>query len=403
MKKLFFKCTDCDQTTQLTTVYPRCPVCNEPLEVVQIDQGQILSDAEWHQPFWVRYQDFYPYLPNIPCISLGEGFTPLTSLGDIAKNLNLKAFYVKNETMNPTWSFKDRGSVIGVLHAKSLGYQKIGTVSTGNMAASVAAYGAKAGLETYILVKGDMADEKINPIAIYNAHLLRVQGDYSQLYDKSLELGAKNNIYFINSDVPMRIDGSKSIAYEISEQLKFDVPDYVIVPTSAGGNFRGIMKGFIEFYNAGLIKRIPTPICAQSTGCDPIATAWEKKDQQISHFGETNTIAHGIGNPFPPSGNEVLRILYKYNGIAVTVNNEEIISAQRELASHGIFGQPASAVPLAATRKLCHNELIPKQATVAMIATGCGLKYTAAFDYHQLTSAETSVSELESYFKTVSS
>lgn len=398
MKKSIFCCTNCNFQTDLTFTDPRCPKCNEPLAVLSPIDHENIDIKSWDKPFWERYSNFYPYISNSAPL-LGAGLTPLTSLSDLADQYDLAALFVKNETMNPTWSFKDRGTAVGVNHALSLGYQRIGTVSTGNMAASVAAYGTKAGLDTYILVKGDMADEKMNPIAIYGVNLIRVHGDYGQLYNKSLELGAANNIYFINSDVPMRIEGSKSIAFEIAEQMAFDVPDYVIVPTSAGGNFRGIMKGFVEFYEAGLTSKIPTPICAQSTGCYPIVKAFLAGHEKISHFGPTDTIAHGIENPIPPSGNAVLRILKKYNGLAVAVNNQEILAAQRVMATNGIFGQPASAVPLAAVHKLHQQQQLPKGSKVALIATGSGLKYTAAFAKHKLHSSETTVAELPQHFQ----
>ena len=396
-----FLCTNCAKQFPSTNHSPRCAECGEPLSFATIQSGSINELSPLKYPFWQRYRDFYPYVNSSADVSLGEGYTPLTSLAKLADELDLDSVYVKNETINPTWSFKDRGTALGVLFALNLGYTRIGTVSTGNMAASVAAYGARADLETFILVKGDMAVEKVSPIAIYNPKLIRVFGDYGQLYDTSLKIGADNQIYFINSDVPIRVEGSKSIAFEICEQLAFNAPDYVVIPTSAGGNFRGIMKGFREFYNAGLIDSIPRPICAQSTGCAPIVKAYQQRSSAIKHFGQTSTIAHGIGNPSPPSGNAVLRLLTEYNGSAVAVSNEEIVSAQKQLAACGIFGQPASAVPLAAVKKLRQDNTIEPQATVAVIATGSGLKYTAAFEYHQLQSYETKVAELELCLKSL--
>ncbi len=393
MNEIIQSCTSCNHTTNLAECYPRCPICNEPLNVSLIESGSINYEATWSDPFYIRYRDFYPYLDNTIKISLGEGLTPLMPLENVAKELNLSSVYVKNETLNPTWSFKDRGSVIGVMHAIKNGYSKIGTVSTGNMAASIAAYGAKAGLKTYIFVKGDMLPEKVNPIAIYGPKVLQVKGEYSVLYEQSLQIGQEKHIAFINSDVPMRIEGSKSIAYEICEQTGFNVPDFVIIPTSAGGNFRGIVKGFVEFYKAGIIKKIPRPVCVQSAGCAPIAKAFLNNEDTISHFGNTSTIAPAIGNPNPPSGNEVLRLLKRYLGLAVTVTNCEIIKAQKQLASYGVFSQPAGAVPLAALYKLT-DELIPHDSSVALVTTGGGLKDSSVLGKHKLDAEVINISEL---------
>ncbi|MBN2252414.1 MAG: pyridoxal-phosphate dependent enzyme, partial [Kosmotogaceae bacterium] len=210
----------------------RCE-CGEPLEVV-IEMKRIVKIRFHRSGILESFSDLLPVLEDKDSLSLGEGFTPLTRLdGKDSSGLEL---YVKNESINPTWSFKDRGSYLAVLDAINRGCNHIGTVSTGNMAASVAAYGKRAGLKTTILVSDSIPNEKVSPISIYGSRIIKVTGDYGQLYYDSLDAGRNSGIYFANSDVPMRVEGSKTISFEVFLQLGERVPDFVIVPTSSGGN-----------------------------------------------------------------------------------------------------------------------------------------------------------------------
>lgn len=394
MKNMQLYCTGCNKSFGIGRVHYRCDRCNEPLELEEISFGKIKEGNGMNHRLMERYGDFFPFLPMDNDLSLGEGFTSLVESKSLAKDLGISQIYFKNESQNPTWSFKDRGTMAGVCHAIKLGYKRIGTVSTGNMAPSVAAYGSKAKLETYIFVSKNIAQEKLNPIAIYQPNLIKVDGDYGNLYYKSLEIGKENDIYFINSDAPFRVEGSKTIAFEICEQLNFDMPDYVVVPTSAGGNIRGIEKGFREFENCGLIDRIPKIICAQASGCGPIYNAYINGDEVITRVEKPHTIAHAIENPLPPSGNQVLRMLKKNGGVCVGVSDEEIVRAQADLSKEGLFGQPASAVPLAAVKKLRQENYLKGHEKIVCILTGSGLKYTEAFAKHHLTAMECKIQEL---------
>ena len=384
MKKTNLICTKCKKPFPIDQAYPRCDICNEPLELEKVTAGKINQGDILKQTILERYADFFPFSKIDNDISLHEGFTPLIKSPKLTSELDIKNILFKNESLNPTWSFKDRGSVVGLQHAISLGYKRIGTVSTGNMAVSVAAYGAKAGLETLILVSAGLPSEKLNPIAIYQPILIQVAGDYGELYFHSLEIGRQNDIYFINSDVPFRVEGSKTIAYEICEQMNFEVPDYVVVPTSSGGNIRGILKGFEEFKLSGLISQVPKMVCAQAAGCSPIYNAYSSNQETISRVETPHTIAHAIANPYPPSGNEVLRKIKDNGGTIVAVTDEEILQAQQRLAKEGIFGQPASAVPLAAVEKLRKENILNENDTGVCIATGSGLKSTAILEEHDL-------------------
>jgi len=383
MKKRDLICTKCKKTFPIERSYPRCDICNEPLEVERVVTGKINKGNVLNQTILERYADFFPFAKIDKAISFHEGFTPLVRPLRLASELGIKDILFKNESQNPTWSFKDRGTVTGIQQAISLGYKRIGTVSTGNMAVSVAAYGAGVGLETFVLVSTSLPPEKLNPIAIYSPVLIRVDGDYGRLYFDSLEIGKQNDIYFINSDVPFRVEGSKTIAFEICEQMNFEVADYVVVPTSSGGNIRGILKGFEEFRLCGLINKVPKMVCAQASGCSPIYNTYSSHAEVISRVENPHTVAHAIENPYPPSGNEVLRRIKENGGTFVAVTDEEILQAQRRLAKIGIFGQPASAVSLAAVKKLRGQNLLDENDTVVCIVTGGGLKDTTVFGRHE--------------------
>lgn len=384
MKNFDLICTKCKKTFPVDRLYPRCDICNEPLEVEKVVTGRINKGNVLNQTILERYADFFPFAKIDKAISLYEGFTPLVRSLRLASELSIKNIFFKNESQNPTWSFKDRGTVTGIQRAISLGYKRIGTVSTGNMAVSVAAYGARAGLETFILVSASLPPEKFSPIAIYNPILIKVDGDYGKLYFDSLEIGKQYDIYFINADVPFRVEGSKTIAFEICEQMNFEVPDYVVVPTSSGGNIRGILKGFEEFRLCGLINKVPRVICAEASGCSPIYNAHSSHTEVISRVENPHTIAHAIENPYPPSGNEVLRKIKENGGTCVVVADEEMLQAQKWLAEIGIFGQPASAVPLASVKKLREQNFLNENDIVVCIVTGGGLKDTTVFENHEL-------------------
>lgn len=356
-------CTKCGKNYSLETPQQRCD-CGAPLEV-----ETMTGVPREGRTIWERYQEFFPLQFKFD-YSLGEGNTPLSKAQHLSNKLNVK-LYLKNETTNPTWSFKDRGTFVGIHQVLKLGMERIGTVSTGNMAESVAAYGTHFDFDTTVLVSADISDEKLVPIAIHDPRLIKVRGDYGQLYYRSLEVGRERDIYFINSDNPFRIEGYKTISFEIAEEK---MPDYVIVPTSSGGLFRGMTKGFIELKKRGIIEILPTMVCVQAEGCAPIYQAFKDKRTEITRVEHPHTIAHAIANPYPPSGNDVLRKLRKYDGICTAVSDEAIFQAQKDLAREGIFVQPASTVGIAALKKLRKSGYIKANAKVVCILTGAGLK-----------------------------
>ncbi|MDI3474720.1 MAG: threonine synthase [Thermococcaceae archaeon] len=354
----------------------RCPICGKTYDepVQRCECGEPVEfEAFKAEPYlgktvWERFWEFWPVEPAME-LSLGEGDTPLVK-SKLGKELGVR-LYLKNETVNPTWSFKDRGTFLAVSYAARAGYKAIGTVSTGNMAASVAAYAARAGLKAKILVSESTSEEKLKAVSVYGADVIRVRGDYGRLYFESLKLGEKLGIYFINSDNPFRVEGYKGIAFEIAEEL---TPDYVLIPTSSGGLFRGIAKGLIELKESGLIEELPTLVAVQAEGCSPICRAFKEGRERIERFENPKTVAKAIANPYPPSGNAVLKLLREFGWKCTSVSDEEILEAQGELAKEGLFVQPASATGIAALKKLMERGETEEGAKVVSILTGSGLK-----------------------------
>lgn len=230
-----FECLICGPLASRDPYSPFCPGCGEPLFIASaaLPRGRRVHENETLAI--AKFADFLPLEHIDPALSLGEGMTPLVPLGRVGGALGLAEIYGKNEAQNPTWSFKDRGTAVAVQKAVSLGTQRIGTVSTGNMAASTAAYGARAGLETFVLLKEGSSAASLQAAAVFGPRLVAVEGDYGALFEASLGIGKRLGITFMNSIDPYRMEGYKVTAFEIFLQLGRRAPRTVIVPLSSGG------------------------------------------------------------------------------------------------------------------------------------------------------------------------
>ncbi|HHY92247.1 MAG TPA: pyridoxal-phosphate dependent enzyme, partial [Firmicutes bacterium] len=342
----YLACTGCGKKYPLDR-HLRCSDCGEPLEV-RYETLAPPARLTAEPCFIARNVNIFPFPDLRPELSLGEGGTPLLEALQLQAATGISEIYLKNETVNPTWSFKDRGSSLGIQAALQFGLPRVGTVSSGNMAASVAAFAARAGLAAYIYVAGDAPEVKMQPIAIYGPRLSRGIGDYGRLYFNALALGEEEGIYFISSDNPFRVEGQKTLAYEILDQLDYEPLDFIVMPVSSGGNMAAVIKGCEELEALGLVKKAPLVIGVQAAGCSPIARAVAEGKEAIEPFPYPETIAHAISNPFPPSGNRILRKVREGRATVLTVTDEEILAAQAFLAQHeGLFVQPASAAPVA--------------------------------------------------------
>jgi threonine synthase len=371
-----FECLVCGPVASRDPYSPFCPGCGEPLFVDPSGRPGKKVIHEDRPLALERFSDFLPLETIDPALSLGEGSTPLVRLGRLEAALGLSAVFAKNEAQNPTASFKDRGTAVAVQKAVSLGFKRIGTVSTGNMAASTAAYGARAGLETYVLVKEGTSATSLRTAAIFAPRLIEVEGDYGSLFMASLEVGKRSGILFMNSIDPYRMEGYKVTAFEIYLQLGRRAPRSVYVPLSSGGHLLGLMRGFGDLEREGLIASYPTFVGVQARGCAPLARAFDAGLARYERPAEVRTIAHAISNPTPPAGNAVLRLIRARGGMLLAVTDEEMLEAQGELAAkEGLFCQPESATTLAALKKLAAKaRTVDKEGEDVLVLTGSGLK-----------------------------
>jgi threonine synthase len=321
----------------------------------------------------------------------------LIKLDRITKKFNLPPVFVKNETVNPTLSFKDRGTAVAIQKAVAMGIQRIGTVSTGNMASSTAAFGARAGLKTLVLLKEDTPADKWLTAAIHDPLLIKVKGDYGDLFYKSFSVGKKHGIYFMNSVDPFRIEGYKITGFEIFLQLKHRIPRFLFVPVSAGGHLTGLLRAFLELKQEGIIRDFPTIVGVQAEGCSPIVQAFASGNPQVKRIKKAKTIAHAISNPDPPGGNIALKLIRDTNGILIDVTDEDILESQRMLAElEGIFCQPASAIVLAGLIQLSQKIKFKGKDSIVLIITGSGLKAMETLDPSKRDALHSSLSNLES-------
>ncbi len=394
------ECLFCQKTFPLNLFDPFCPDCHEPL-LYHYPPAKRASHQKKEWPL-ERYLEFLPQLELKPELSLGEGDTPLVRLERIRKKYALPFLFIKNEALNPTSSFKDRGSVVAVHKALSQGIERIGTVSTGNMANSTAAYGARAGLKTFVLVKEDISRAKLLATAVHNPALISVAGDYGDLFRESFAVGQKHSIYFMNSVDPMRIEGYKIPGFEMFAQLDFHIPDYIFVPVSSGGHLIGLMRAFLDLKTQGLSEDLPVFVGVQARGCSPIARAFAQEATRVERIAKPDTIAHAISNPDPPGGNIVLRLLREFDGMVITVNDQEILMAQKILAElEGLFCMPASSTTLAGLLKLSKKKAFQPNDQIVLMITGSGVKALDTLESSQISVRHTGLFDLEKQIKSL--
>lgn len=346
----------------------------ESLEVriQQIEKAKIRTGKE----LWDRFIEFLPFSKIDESISLGEGNTPLLKADQkLIEFTGIHNLLIKNETLNPTWSFKDRGSLFCIAMAKEMGENVVATISTGNMGHSIAAYAAKANLESIIFVPSYTPNAKIDSMSMHGANIIKINApNYSEMKNHVLSLSRKLNLRIVSGNGPIRTEGYKLTAFEMFEQMSCQVPDYIAIPTSACGHIRGVFKGYMELFKTGYITKLPKMIVVQAQNNSPIVSSIKKGIKSITPFLDFHTIAEAITSGNPPGGEEIIQKSEQYGWLAEEVSESEIVNSQLVFAKSGYFVEPSSATILAAVRKLCKIGKIEQNAKVALIITGSGLK-----------------------------
>ncbi len=313
-------------------------------------------------------------------VSIKEGNTPLYTVPRIESDVGVEALRIKHEGMNPTGSFKDRGMTVGVRVAQELGAKRLACASTGNTSASLAAYGSRAGLEVIVLLPaGQVALGKIAQASLHGAKVLQLDANFDECLDIVTKLAEEGEVYVLNSVNPFRLEGQKTIGFEILEQSLEEVgryPDRIVLPVGNAGNAAALYKGFRELVASGALKveEVPKITAIQAEGAAPIVEAIQNGYDKVQRWPsvETRATAIRIGNPV--NAPKALPAIRNTRGTAITVSDKEILAAQCELAEEGIGVEPASAASVAGLRKLRSSGVIKKEEYVVCLATGTLLK-----------------------------
>lgn len=373
------KCRECGREFPKEPLYV-CEYCFGPLEVNYDYEAikKVLSRQEIEsrpKNLW-RYRELLP-IDGDPTDGLNSGFTPLIRVRNLEKALGVKELYIKDDSVNhPTLSFKDRVVAVALSKAKEFGFKTVACASTGNLANSVAAQSAVAGLERFIFIPADLESGKVIGTLIYKPTLIAVEGNYDQVNRLCSEIATKYKWAFVNINIrPYYAEGSKTYGHEIVEQLGWKTPKNIVVPCAGGSLITKIWKGLKEFKNIGVIDKIDTKIyAAQATGCAPIVTAI-KEDSDIIKPIKPNTIAKSLAIGNPADGIYAAGTVKESGGTAEDVSDDEIVEAIKLLAStEGIFTETAGGVTLGVTKKLIEQGKIPKDESIVVCITGNGLK-----------------------------
>ncbi|MBA4719128.1 MAG: threonine synthase [Nitrosopumilus sp.] len=379
MARTLLQCRECKKEYESTFKYI-CDDCFGPLDV-KYNFPTITKDtfSNREQTYW-RYFELLPIENKSNIVSIDAGMTPLTKANKLGEKLGLKNLYIKNDSVNPTFSFKDRPAGVAVSKAKEFGLSAVGCASTGNLASATAAHAAKGGFPCHIFAPSDIEMAKIAQALSYGANYIAVDGTYDDANRIAAQIGDSKGIGIVNINMRSHyVEGSKTLAFEVAEQLDWQVPDQLIVPVGSGAMLNAICKGFEELQSVSLLGDVSNMhmIAAQPHGCAPIVDAFKKNSNEVIPVEYPDTVAKSLAIGDPGDGRYVLKRLQQYNGFAEETNNKEILDAILLLAkTEGIFTEPAGGVSVAVLQKMVEQGKIDASDKVVCYVTGNGLKAT---------------------------
>ncbi|MBM3291900.1 threonine synthase [Candidatus Bathyarchaeota archaeon] len=371
-------CRECGAIYPLKLLYA-CEKCFAPLDVsynlenIKVTREEI---SQRKKNIW-RYRELLPLENYETAIDLGTGLSTLHKAENLGRQLGLTQLYIKDDTVNPTNSFKDRPASVAISKAKEFGVKAVGCPSTGNLAASVAAHSAKAGLPCYIFVPSDTELTKILQASIFGANIIPINGTYDEANRLAAQVAEHYDWAFANINLrSYYVEGSKSIVFEICEQLNWETPDTIIIPLGSGALYCAIYRGLKQFKKIGLIEDKPTRLVgAQAEGCAPIASSFKEGLDDVIPIENPNTIAKSLAIGDPGDGYYVLRYAEETGGTVEAVSDEEILEAIKLVASkEGIFTEPAGGVTIAVLKKLVATNYFRSDEKVVCAVTGSGFK-----------------------------
>jgi threonine synthase len=373
------KCRECGREYPVDPIYV-CEFCFGPLEVAYDYTGiaKAITKKKIEQrpeTLW-RYRELLP-IDGEPQVGLSSGYSPLIKADNLAKALGIDELYIKDDTVvHPTLSFKDRVVAVALTKAKEFNFDTVACASTGNLAHSVSAHGARAGFKRFIFIPATLEASKIIASLVYDPNLIAVDGNYDDVNRLCSEVANKYRWAFVNINIrPFYAEGSKTIGFEIAEQLGWKAPDNIVVPCASGSLLTKVWKALKEFKEIGILKELDTRVFgAQATGCSPIAAA-VKANTDVIRPVKPNTIAKSLAIGNPADGFYASQVIKETGGYAEDASDQEIIDAMKLLArTEGIFAETAGGVTLASTVKLIKNGRIKRDESTVICITGNGLK-----------------------------